>query len=117
MSDPIDYFLQAELALAAYSNLSPGRPEPTVLAADMSSLEAEHFADSWTVVAQYTPTEQVPIFDNIGDVVGYITVTNGLSATVFERETVVDGVVTRQRYLAIRGTEITPSDIVTDIVD
>ena len=85
-----NYFTQAELALAAYANLTTTRPDEAALVdAGMSGAQAAQFAANWLVVAQYNPP-------------------SGLSATVFER----DG----QTFLAIRGTEPTdPGDVAADL--
>lgn len=104
MSTIIKSFKQAELALAAYSNLAPGisgNPYTDTLEDDvgMSSLQAAAFASKWTVLDQYTPTEQVPVYANFGVIVDYVEQYTGLSVTVFEE------VATGKRYLAIRGTE------------
>ncbi|PIV71667.1 MAG: hypothetical protein COW56_13585, partial [Rhodocyclales bacterium CG17_big_fil_post_rev_8_21_14_2_50_68_7] len=83
MNTILDYFNQAELALAAYGNLESGDIDPRELVTDavgMSPAQATRFARDWRVVEQYSD----PL--------------SGLSATVFEE------VATRQRYLAIRGT-------------
>ncbi|HQR51610.1 MAG TPA: hypothetical protein PKW44_08240, partial [Methylophilaceae bacterium] len=66
------YFEQAELALAAYSDLAPGMIFDDYKAAlmdggkGMSPTQAADFASKWTVVTQYTD----PI--------------TGVSATVFQ---------------------------------
>ena len=98
MSTITESFKQAELALAAYSNVTPGisgTPYTKALEADgagMSPAQAEHFSEQWLVVEQYAD----PL--------------SGLSATVFEE------VATRQRYLAIRGTERSLPGAVMDVV-
>ena len=72
--------VQAELAFAAYANLSTGKPSQSELErAGMSATQAESFASRYRVVAQFT----API---------------GASATVFAD-------AQGRRYLAIRGTE------------
>jgi pimeloyl-ACP methyl ester carboxylesterase len=105
-----DNFVQAELALAAYANLAIGKPAKAALvAAGMADFQAQIFADKWTVIDQYTPTEQVPVYDNFGVIVDYVEQYNGLSVTVFEE------VATGQRHVAIRGTEITDiADLTAD---
>ena len=106
MSTITESFKQAELALAAYSTLVPGisgKPYTDTLENDagMSALQAAAFASKWAVIDQYTPTEQVPVYDNFGVIVDYIEQYNGLSVTIFEE------VATGQRHVAIRGTEVT----------
>lgn len=77
-----NYFTQAELALAAYANLTTIRPDETALIeAGMSAAQASAFALKWNVVDQYTD------------------IATGVSATVFQA---VSG---GPKYLAIRGTE------------
>jgi VCBS repeat-containing protein len=92
MSGMATYFQQAELALAAYSNLVPAMIPDDYEAAlrnggrGMSPVQAARFAARWRVIEQYND----PF--------------SGLSATVFEEVG-----VTGRRYLAIRG--MTPSDV------
>jgi hypothetical protein len=78
-----NYFTQAELALAAYANLTTTRPdEAALIDAGMTSIQASAFAAKWNVVDhQYND----PI--------------TGLSATVFQA---VSG---GPKYLAVRGTD------------
>lgn len=68
MSQITEYFKQAELALAAYADLSiPVAQYPAALRdAGMSATQARDFASKWAVVTQYTD----PI--------------TGVSATVFQ---------------------------------
>ena len=81
MNNIIDFDFQSELAFASYANLSIGRPDVRSLAdADMSTVQATKFAAEWRVLDQ----------ENLS---------NGLSATVFQR------VAGGPSYLAIRGTE------------
>ena len=107
MNNLVAYFEQAELAFAAYFNLTPGMTEAAyrlALVGDgngMSPLQAAAFASKWKVIDQYTPTELVPVYDNFGVIVDYVEQYNGLSVTVFEE------VATGQRCVAIRGTEVT----------
>jgi len=106
---------QAELALAAYAGLSSGITgalyRRALEDAGMSVPQASHFSEQWTVVAQYNHTsDPYPVYDEItGELVGYQTTTNGLSATVFEE------VSTLKRYLSIRGTDDL-YDLATDAV-
>ncbi len=83
-----NFFIQAELALAAYANLTTTRPDEAALVdAGMSGTQAAQFAADWQVVNQYTDPW------------------SGFSATLFEKE--------GQRYLAIRGTN-DPIDLLAD---
>ncbi|MDZ4184799.1 MAG: hypothetical protein U1D97_07460 [Desulfuromonadales bacterium] len=76
----------------------------------MTLTQAQNFANQWRVVAQYNHSETTEWVDELG-LTHEIVSSNGLSATVFEN---VDG----QRYLAVRGTEITDlNDIATDVID
>lgn len=58
MSEIIESYKQAELALAAYANLTPdmsGIPYTDALEANgdrMSAAQAIHFASTWSVIAQ-----------------------------------------------------------------
>jgi Ca2+-binding RTX toxin-like protein len=105
------YRVHSELALAAYAALSFGEPDQGTLEdAGMASAQARAFAEAWRVVTQFTHSEQIPTHDDAGNVTGYVTTSNGLSATVFEE------VGTGRRYLAIRGTDDI-EDLLTDVVD
>jgi len=76
-----DYFLQSQLALAAYANLTSTVPnESELIKNGMTTVQASVFASNWTVVDQYNSI-------------------TGLSATVFQNN------ATGERYLAIRGTQ------------
>jgi hypothetical protein len=90
-----DYLQQAELALAAYSTFTPGLPPAVSALQDsgrgMALRQAQNFASTYVVAAQYTDA-------------------NGLSATVFAD-------AAGNTYLAIRGTEMTAQDLLTDIID
>ncbi len=88
-----NYFKQAELALAAYSNLNPGMSLNDYLIAlgnngeGLSSSQADTFATNYSVKAEHSDA-------------------TGVSATVFFDNN------TGETYLAIRGTEITdPGDL------
>lgn len=91
MSNVTTYFEQAQLALAAYSNLAPGmtRDDYELALRDdgkaMTPTQAAAFAAKWSVVAQYNDAA------------------TSLSATVFQE------IATGKHYLAIRGTD--PTDI------
>jgi pimeloyl-ACP methyl ester carboxylesterase len=96
MTTTTDLLKQAELALAAYSNLAPGAPDVLKLVdggRGLSTPQAQQFAGSvtgYTVVTQYNTS-------------------NGLSATVFAD-------AGGNKYLAIRGTE-DGYDLATDAID
>lgn len=103
-----DYFLNAQLALAAYSDFSAGYDVGSVKAAltdtgpfgllssDFTTTSAENFVNQFAVLDQYTDT-MWPIG-------------SGFSATVLQDKQ------TNQIYLAIRGTEpLTPADISADL--
>jgi hypothetical protein len=87
----MNYFQQAELAFAAYAELVQGIPDSAKLRkAEMSSDQAGQFARTWTVIDQYTDTS------------------SGVSATIFQK---TDG---GPLYLAIRGTDSSANDLLTD---
>jgi len=111
MNEINEYYVQAELAQAAYATLSTGEPSQSeLLKVGMTFSQAENFASQWRVVAQYNHSETIEWIDELG-ITHEVVTSNGLSATVFEN---VDG----QRYLAARGTEITDlNDIATDVID
>lgn len=95
-----NYFAQAELALAAYADLTTGEPNKAEIEkAGMSDAQATRFASTWRVVTQYTD----PI--------------TGVSATVFQAVTrdplTGEAVTGGQKYLAIRGTD-GPTDIIAN---
>lgn len=94
MANITETFSQAELALASNANLSVGTPSTVELKRDgvgMSSVHAARFAESLIVVDQYTDSA------------------SGLSVTVFAPTNDPNA-----RYLAIRGTEPTASDLTAD---
>ena len=89
-----DYFKQAEFALAAYGTLTVGTPDIQVLKSKdvgMATKQAEQFAETYAVAAQYNDDS------------------NGLSVTVF---TDTSG----NNYLAVRGTDDL-NDVLSDLVD
>lgn len=112
MSQVTDLYIQAELALASYANLLPSVdpvPALTDSSVGMSQSQAEHFARDWRVVDQYTHSELISILDEFNQPTGeFSTRTNGLSVTVFRN------VLTGQTCLAIRGTEFSLADILSD---
>ncbi len=118
MSPIATYLNHADLALAAYADLLFGVdpvPALTSAAVGMSQTQAERFSEHWRVIDQYDGmvTEQVPTYDDGGNLTGYATVrtSTGLSATVFEE---VGG--SGKRYLAIRGTNsFVDGDVTADL--
>lgn len=119
MNSLYEYFRQAELAFAAYASLfadiaGDGFVEALENDGDgMSRTQGLTFVSKWVVVDQYThsETQEIPIYDDGGNITGYTTrtVSNGLSVTVFE------DVETGKRHVAVRGTEITDlSDLAAD---
>lgn len=94
MSAVKEYFLQAELAQAAYGSFSDNSIEVEELTnsdtADMSSSQAAAFVEKWQVAAQFSD----PL--------------TGVSATVFEAKK------GGAKYLAIRGTEFETKDLLAD---
>lgn len=111
----VDLYMQSQLALAAYAQLSSSATGVEFIRAlqdaGMSQSQATHFSEQWTVFAQYNhQSEPYPVYDEItGELLRYDTVTNGLSVTVFQE------VATGQKYLAIRGTDDF-YDVATDLV-
>ena len=95
MSLITDALKQAELALAAYANITSGITISALKDAGMTEIQATKFAAAWTVASQYTDA-------------GPSSSATGLSVTVFQEK------ATGQRYLAIRGTE--PNDFLRDII-
>ncbi|SER25795.1 Ca2+-binding protein, RTX toxin-related [Nitrosomonas sp. Nm51] len=96
MSQHVEYFKQAELALASYAkNLTAGIPDRDKLINDAAfpATQADAFTLRYEVVDQHIDA-------------------TGLSATVFRDNN------TGETYLAIRGTEATdPADLLTDLVN
>jgi hypothetical protein len=85
-------YRQAELALASYATLAPGAIQAGSLeAVGMASAQAVRFSSEWEVVIQHVDTSYP-----------------GASATVFEE------ISTGKRFLSIRGTEPSPSDLIAD---
>lgn len=112
MSVNVTILNQAELALAAYSDLDVRAVTPDDLnAADFSRTQAYAFAPKWRVVGSFVHTSELYWITDpeSGQEIGPITDTNGLSVTVFENTQ------SHERVLAIRGTD-DKSDIGTDIV-
>lgn len=101
MNSVMNYFSQGELALAAYANLQVGIPDPLKLQDDgrgFSAKQAEIFAQTYNVIAQYNDTTAEGGSNS------------GLSVTVFEDK------LSGEKYLAIRGTNDL-QDVLSDIVD
>lgn len=90
-----EHFRQSELALASSASLTIGTRSMDELSRDatgMSAAEAAQFAESWTVVDQFTDPP------------------NGVFATVF-RQCESSGGSTERRCLAIRGAEPSALDL------
>lgn len=99
--DALDYYIQAQLALAAYGTFTP-RQNPSIgsLTADavgMTETQAEIFAAQWFVVDQYTDPA------------------TGLSATVFA-PIAENGQPTSARYLAVKGS-VSLLDYAADLIN
>ena len=95
MSQFVEYFKQAELALASYAqNLISGDPSEFELKkAELSANQARTFAETYHVVAQHNDV-------------------TGLSVTVFSDK------VSGETFLAIRGTEEGDlRDLLTDLIN
>lgn len=92
MTTAADYFNQSSLAFAAYADLSRATSTYSLAlqAADMSETQANHFLHDWQVVDQFTDPS------------------SGVSATIFQKTT------GGPMYLAIRGTEFSANDLLTD---
>lgn len=94
MNQQIEYFKQAELALAAYASFNSDIPAQAELKdVDFSTNQARAFAETYHVVAQHTDV-------------------TGLSATVFSDK------ISGETFLAIRGTEGGDlRDLLTDLIN
>ncbi|MDP1615090.1 MAG: hypothetical protein Q8L68_04765, partial [Methylococcales bacterium] len=93
MNNINEYFIQSELAQAAYGTFSIGLIDVEDLTSgdvELPLSQAAGFVRNWKIAAQYTD----PI--------------TGVSATVFEAK---EG---GAKYLAIRGTEFSGNDLLTD---
>ena len=105
MNSVHDFHSQSELALATYSYFYIGISGTDFIdslgAAGFSEKQATIFSGNWRVINQYNHSETTVVTDPNGDS-HVVTVSNGLSATVFEE------VSSGKRYLAVRGTE--PND-------
>jgi len=106
-----DYFIQSELALAAYATLASSVPNISELKrVGMTPLQAQTFAGNWTVVDQYDGTVEETYTDEFGQEHTFLNHT-GLSVTLFENSS-------GKQVVAIRGTEPTdPADLFTDAID
>jgi len=102
----------AEFSFGAYGTFDSSEIRPVELVrAEFTTTHAGRFVSDWRSVDQfehslepywiYEPTSGLPI--------GPYTATNGLSATVFEN------VTTRERVLAIRGTD-DAADVASDLI-
>lgn len=119
MTTSEELLTQASLALASYAVLPSSLTESGYIDAlrsgDMTLAQATAFAATYSVVTQYNHSEELPLYDDGGNLTGYTTLSNGLSVTVFEKLDAA-GMPTGEKYLAIRGTN-DGTDIATDIVD
>jgi hypothetical protein len=107
-------YAEAQLALAAYADLSEQMPPDDYLAAlgpaGMGDAQARAFVSECRVVDQYGGKMSQPYVDEVG-IERQVTVETGLSVTLFER--VADG----QRVVAIRGTDISDlADLKNDLL-
>ena len=90
-----ELYIQSSLSLAAYADLTKGVLDTPIQKAalekaSMAIAQTTNFASKWTIVEQFN---DIP---------------SGLNATVFHN------IAENKNYLAIRGTELTSSDILTD---
>ena len=113
MSTIVEFFGEAELAQAAYANLTIGTFSDADLRslrddANMTLTQARQFADNWRVVDQYDGRVEQPYFDEFGQEHTFLNPT-GLSVTLFE-----DG--SGNQVVAIRGTNDL-NDFITDAID
>jgi Ca2+-binding RTX toxin-like protein len=110
--NPVEYFKQSQLSLAAYADLTgdPASYPNALREAGMSATQANKFSQQWVVMAQYNHTsDPYPVYDELGQLLRYDRATNGLSVTLFLE------VSTGRKYLAIRGTDDL-YDAATDLV-
>jgi hypothetical protein len=79
MTSTANYFQEAELALAAYSNFTLNMSRAAFEAAlrddgrGMSPTQAAFFASRWRVVEQYNHSELIPILDEFNQPTGQYT--------------------------------------------
>ncbi|MBV2090535.1 MAG: hypothetical protein KUF72_06565, partial [Candidatus Thiodiazotropha sp. (ex Ctena orbiculata)] len=117
MTTITNYQVNAELALAAYSDLSAGMSEPDYIIAlmnserGMSQTQANDFARNWYVLDQYDGQVEEFYIDEFGQEHTFLNPT-GLNVTLFEH------IATGEQVVAVRGTERTDlDDVQTDIID
>ncbi|MCG7865350.1 MAG: hypothetical protein JAY74_03145, partial [Candidatus Thiodiazotropha taylori] len=117
MTTITNYQVNAELALAAYSDLSAGMSEPDYIIAlmnnerGMSWTQANNFASNWYALDQYDGQVEEFYIDEFGQEHTFLNPT-GLNVTLFEH------VTTGEQVVAVRGTEPTDlGDVFTDIID
>ncbi|MCU7837983.1 MAG: hypothetical protein KZQ94_01240 [Candidatus Thiodiazotropha sp. (ex Troendleina suluensis)] len=117
MSSMNDYYVNSNLALAAYSEFTQGMSLDEYKDAlrndgdGMSPTQARDFADNWRVLDQYDGRVEETYTDEFGQEHTFLNPT-GLSVTAFEH------VETGEQVVAIRGTTLTDlNDIVTDVID
>ncbi|MBU0498957.1 MAG: hypothetical protein KJ558_00775 [Gammaproteobacteria bacterium] len=110
MNQISEYFVQSELALAAYATLNSAEPNQSELIdAGMSATQASDFATRWRVIDQYDGKVEETYIDEFGQDQTFLNPT-GLNATLFEEAG------THKQVVAIRGTEDI-NDLVTDVID
>ncbi|MCG8015399.1 MAG: hypothetical protein JAY97_04215 [Candidatus Thiodiazotropha sp. 'RUGA'] len=117
MTTITSYQVNAELALAAYSDLYTGMSEPDYIIAlmnnerGMSQTQANDFARNWYVLDQYDGQVEELYIDEFGQEHTFLNQT-GLNVTLFEH------ITTGEQVVAVRGTERTDlGDFFTDIID
>ena len=108
-----EYLKYAELAQAAYANLTIGTFSDVDLeslrdAADMTTTQSQVFADNWNVIDQYDGMVEETYYDEFGDEQTFLNPT-GLSVTLFEDSA-------GNQTDAVRGTQ-DASDWVTNFID
>ncbi|AGF79746.1 hypothetical protein UWK_03219 [Desulfocapsa sulfexigens DSM 10523] len=114
MSTISEYYLQAELALASYSNLSPGMSGKDYTDAlqnngnGMTLTQAQDFSSNWNVIDQYDGTVEESYVDEFGLEHTFLNPT-GLSVTLFEDSS-------GKQVIAVRGTNDL-NDVITDVID
>jgi Ca2+-binding RTX toxin-like protein len=119
MSQINAYYTQAQLALAAYGTFQNGLPpnRNALINTGMGLTQADNFAADWRVVQQYDESHSIHIVDpRSGLILGQGVGSNGLSVTLFGK-TDANGILTGEQAIAIRGTEFTVADLLTDAID
>ena len=113
------YYSYAQLALASYTdfdgNVNSFRQALGTTNGGMGASQAAQFVQRYQVLDQYNESHTVELIDPTTGTIQQLTVTNGLSVTLFAR---IDenGNPTGEQVVAIRGTQDFP-DLITDISD